>query len=107
MGLQWAILGCTWLQWAVLGNRGFTALHRAVMDCTGLYLAELDFAVLYWSLLDRGGGGGGKRKIEQCSGRPETSIVLAFSWGECIEGTGGGQWVQRFLSHNCQQAIGC
>ena len=52
VGLQWAIPGCTWLQWAVLGNRGFTALHRAVMDCTGLYLAELDFAVLYWSSLD-------------------------------------------------------
>ena len=31
------------------------------MDCTGLYLAELDFALLYWSSLD-GEGGGGKRK---------------------------------------------
>ena len=41
------------------------------MDCTGLYLAELDFA-----LLD-GEGGGGKRKLEQCSGRPETAIDLA------------------------------
>ena len=51
-------------------------LHWAVMDCTGLFLAELDFAVLCWSSLD-GGGGGGKRKIKQCSGRPETAIDLA------------------------------
>ena len=51
-------------------------LHRAVMNCTGLYLAELDFAVLYWSSLDREGGGG-KRKLEQCSGRPETAKDLA------------------------------
>ena len=49
-------------------------LHRAVMDCTGLFLADLDFAVLCWSSLD---GGGGKRKIKQCSGRPETAIDLA------------------------------
>ena len=62
--------------WALLGNRGFTALHQAEMDCTGLYLAELDFALLYWSSLD-GEGGGGKRKLEQCSGRPETAIDLA------------------------------
>ena len=46
------------------------------MDCTGLYLAELDFALLYWSSLD-GEGGGGKRKLEQCSGRPEAVIDLA------------------------------
>ena len=45
------------------------------MDCTGLFLAELDFAVLCWSSLD-GGGGGGKRKLKQCSGRPETAIDL-------------------------------
>ena len=51
-------------------------LHRAVMGSNGLYLAELDFAVLYWSSLD-GEGGGGKRKLEQCSGRPETAIDLA------------------------------
>ena len=56
--------------------KGFTALHQAVMDCTELFLAELDFAVLCWSSLD-GGGGGGKRKIKQCSGRPETAIDLA------------------------------
>ena len=48
-------------------------LHRAVMDCTELFLAELDFAVLCWSSLD-GGGGGGKGKIKQCFGRPETAI---------------------------------
>ena len=51
-------------------------LHRAVMDCTGLFLADLDFAVLCWSSQD-GGGGRGKRKIKQCSGRPETAIDLA------------------------------
>ena len=62
--------------WTLLGYRGFTALHQAEMDCTGLYLAELDFAVLYWFSLD-GGGGGRKRKIEQCSGRPGTAIDLA------------------------------
>ena len=61
---------------ALHGYRGFTALNRGVMDCTGLYLAELDFALLYWSSLD-GEGGGGKRKLEQCSGRPETAIDLA------------------------------
>ena len=62
-------MSSTWLQ-------GFTAIHWAVIDCTGLFLAELDFAVLCWSSLD-GGGGGGKRKIKQCSGRPETAIDLA------------------------------
>ena len=51
-------------------------LHRAVMDCTWLFLAELEFAVLCWSSLD-GGGGGGKRKIKLCSGRPEIAIDLA------------------------------
>ena len=51
-------------------------LHGAVMNCTGLYLAELDFALLYWSSLEREGGGG-KRKLEQCSGRPETAKDLA------------------------------
>ena len=51
-------------------------LHRAVINCTGLYLAELDFAVLYWSSLDREGGGE-KRKLEQCSGRPGTAKDLA------------------------------
>jgi len=50
------------------------------MDCTGLFLAELDFAVLCRSSLDTGGGGGGgggKRKIKLCCGRPETAIDLA------------------------------
>ena len=69
-------MGCTGLQWALLGYRGSTAHHWAVMDYTGLYLAELDFAVLYWSSLDREGGGE-KRKLEQCSGRPETAKDLA------------------------------
>ena len=62
--------------WSLLGYRGITVLHQAVMDCTGLFLAELDIAVLCWSSLD-GGGGGGKRKIKKCSGRPETAIDLA------------------------------
>ena len=61
---------------SLLGYRGITVLHRVVMDSTGLFLAELDIAVLCWSSLD-GGGGGGKRKIKQCSGRPETAIDLA------------------------------
>ena len=53
-------------------------LNRAVMDCTGLFLADLDFAVLCWSSQDGGGGRGrGKRKIKLCSGRPETAIDLA------------------------------
>ena len=47
------------------------------MDCTGLFLAELDF-VLYCAGLHRTEkGGGGKGKINQCFGRPETAIDLA------------------------------
>ena len=65
------------------------------MDCTELYLAERDFALLYWSSLD-GEGGGGKRKLEQCSGRPETAIDLAENLGVSVLREGGGQWVQRY-----------
>ena len=38
------------------------------MDCTGLYLSELDFAVLYWSSLD----GTGLLQLVDC-----TTLYLA------------------------------
>ena len=61
-------MSSTWLQ------RLYSELHLAVIDFTWMFLAELDFALLCWSSLD---GGGGKREIKQCSGRPETAIDLA------------------------------
>ena len=35
-GLFYTLIGCTGLQWAFLCYKGFTALHRAVMDYYGL-----------------------------------------------------------------------
>ena len=47
-------------------------LHRAVMDCTWLYLAELDFAVLYWSSLN----GTGLLQLVDCTRLYWTSMCL-------------------------------